>query len=205
MDELDILKKHWKKEEASLPKLKYEELYQMILKRSSSAVKWIFIISILELAFSTILPVVWHPSFANEVSEPRISQWLSWLYLPVGIYFIYRFFMNYRRVSSTSSVKDLLANIIRSRKTVRLYIIINMVIIGVMTMIMMVSSLVDYKGGWETFRADAGFTEYLIIFGISFGITVLMIGIVLLTYFLLYGILMRKLNKNYKELKKMDE
>ncbi|WP_224490682.1 hypothetical protein [Robertkochia flava] len=204
MDELDILKKQWKKEEETLPRLKSEDIYQMILKRSSSAVKWILIISILELAIGIILPFLWHPSFEKQVPQSELTEWISWLVLPVGIYFIYRFFMNYKRVNSTSSVKDLLSNIMRSRKTVRLYIIVNLVIAGVLTMVMMISSLVDLKGGWENFQATATLPEYLILFGISLGITVFMIGIILLIYFLLYGLLMRRLNKNYKDLKKIE-
>lgn len=53
MDELELLKKDWKKGEDNYPKLTYNEIYKMILKKSSSIVKWIFIISLLEFAFWT--------------------------------------------------------------------------------------------------------------------------------------------------------
>jgi hypothetical protein len=55
MDELDILKKDWNKDDSRYPKLSYNDIYGMILKRSSTIVKWIFIISILEFVFWTIL------------------------------------------------------------------------------------------------------------------------------------------------------
>ena len=48
MDDLDLLKEDWKKQEKSLPHLSYNEIYKMIWKKSSSIVKWIFVISILE-------------------------------------------------------------------------------------------------------------------------------------------------------------
>ena len=51
MDELELLKKDWKKDNSKYPKLSYDEIYKMILKKSSSIVKWIFIISLLEFAF----------------------------------------------------------------------------------------------------------------------------------------------------------
>ena len=51
MDELELLKKDWKKQDNSYPKLSYDEIYKMILKKSSSIVKWIFIISLLEFVF----------------------------------------------------------------------------------------------------------------------------------------------------------
>ncbi len=51
MDELDLLKKDWNKGDSKYPKLSYNEIYKMILKKSSSIVKWIFIISLLEFGF----------------------------------------------------------------------------------------------------------------------------------------------------------
>ena len=48
VDELELLKKDWQKKDEYLPKLSYDEIYQMIWKKSSSIVKWIFYISIIE-------------------------------------------------------------------------------------------------------------------------------------------------------------
>ena len=44
MDELELLKKDWQKDDANYPKLTFDEIYKMLLKKSSSIVKWIFII-----------------------------------------------------------------------------------------------------------------------------------------------------------------
>ena len=46
MEGLDLLKKEWNKE-SNFPKITESEIYKMIHKKSSSIVKWIFIISIL--------------------------------------------------------------------------------------------------------------------------------------------------------------
>lgn len=204
MDELEIFKKQWKREEKNLPRLEFDEIYQMILKRSSSAVKWIFIISMLELVFGILITITWHPSVEKDLQIPPAVEWISWLVFPVTVYFIFRFFKNYRRVSTTSSVKGLLSNIVKARKTVRLYIIINLAIGGIMALVMMVGSLVNLKGGWTAFQQEADLSEYMIIIGISFGVSFLIVGILLLIYLLLYGLLMRNLVKNYKELKKME-
>ena len=51
MDELELLKKDWQKKEGLMPKLSYDEIYSMLWKKSSSIVKWIFIISIIEFVF----------------------------------------------------------------------------------------------------------------------------------------------------------
>ncbi len=53
MDELELLKKDWETSSKNYPELNNEELYKLIYKRSSSIVKWIFIISLLEFAFWT--------------------------------------------------------------------------------------------------------------------------------------------------------
>ncbi|MBL7473647.1 hypothetical protein [Robertkochia sediminum] len=204
MDELDIFKEQWKKEEQHLPHLKFEEIYKMILKRSSSAVKWIFIISILELVFGLAVTAFWHPSFEQDLEIPPVAEWISWAVFPLGIYFIYRFFSNYRLINTTSSVNELLTNIMKARRTVRLWIIINLVIAGVGAMIMMLSALIDQKGGWDAFTAEASLTDYFIIFGLSAGLTLFIVTVTLAIYFLLYGLLMRRLNRNYKELKKME-
>ena len=49
MDELELLKKDWQKKDANIPQLSYNDIYEMIWKKSSSIVKWILIISILDI------------------------------------------------------------------------------------------------------------------------------------------------------------
>ena len=57
MDELEILKKDWKKQEGSFQQIGEKEIYGMLHKRSSSIVKWIVVISILELLLWTSISV----------------------------------------------------------------------------------------------------------------------------------------------------
>ena len=54
MDELDLLKRDWKRQEASLPKISYDDIYKMIHKKSSSIVKWILIIASAGVAIGAI-------------------------------------------------------------------------------------------------------------------------------------------------------
>ena len=49
MKELDLLKKDWQKSDNSFEQVSEIEIYKMIHKKSSSIVKWILIISILEV------------------------------------------------------------------------------------------------------------------------------------------------------------
>ena len=48
MDELELLKKDWKKNDGQFTQVSENEIYGMLHKSSSSIVKWIFIISIVE-------------------------------------------------------------------------------------------------------------------------------------------------------------
>ena len=48
MDELELLKKDWKKNDGQFKQVSENEIYGMLHKSSSSIVKWIFIISIVE-------------------------------------------------------------------------------------------------------------------------------------------------------------
>ena len=50
MKELERLKKDWNKNQ-NFPELSKEEIYKFLHKKSSSIVKWIFIISLLEFGF----------------------------------------------------------------------------------------------------------------------------------------------------------
>ena len=57
MDELEILKRDWKNKEHSFNRISEKEIYGMLHKRSSSIVKWILVISIIEVLFWTCLSI----------------------------------------------------------------------------------------------------------------------------------------------------
>ncbi|WP_166769784.1 hypothetical protein [Flavobacterium psychrophilum] len=50
MKELDLLKKDWNRND-NYPKFSEQEIYVMLHKNSSSSVKWIFYISVIEFVF----------------------------------------------------------------------------------------------------------------------------------------------------------
>lgn len=202
MDELELLKKDWKKREASLPKLSYEDIYKMIWKRSSSNVKWIFIISVIEFSLGIAL-FFYSPSYMKEMEYLTID-WLLYLSYPVILYFVYRFYRNYKKISATSSVKGLMQSIIRSRRTVKHYIIFNLTIAAITSISTSVIAYVDKAGGWDAYKQDSHLSDHLILIAFAILITAVIIGICLGVYLLLYGFLLRRLNRNYKELKQLE-
>ena len=127
MDELEILKKDWKKEGKNYPKLSYDDIYKMILKKSSSIVKWIFIVSILEFLFWVVVSFLLKDAgFTEDVEKMNMKNFLIPLtvisYLILA-YFFYLFYRNYSRISSTDTTKRLMENILKTRQTVRYYVI----------------------------------------------------------------------------------
>ena len=57
MEELDLLKKAWQKDSHSYEQVSEMEIYKMLHKKSSSIVKWILIISIIEVLFWAVISI----------------------------------------------------------------------------------------------------------------------------------------------------
>ena len=95
MEELEILKKDWKKVDSRYPKLSYDDIYKMILKKSSSIVKWIFIISILEFVFWTVISFALKDADFNKKFESYNAQNIMIPFMILGYiilaYFFYKF------------------------------------------------------------------------------------------------------------------
>jgi hypothetical protein len=212
MEELDILKQDWKKQESKFPKLSFNEIYKMILKKSSSIVKWIFIISLLEFAFWTLI------SFALKDS-PSMQRFESYgadaLMIPVMIigyvilaYFFYRFYMNYRTISVTDNAKKLMENILRTRRTVRYYVLFNL---GYLFLSSFVSLGVMFNKDKEFIdiidKAAANgevFKVYAVTILVALVFLAIVVALILGFYYLIYGLLLKSLNRNYIELKKLE-
>lgn len=216
MEELDLLKKAWKKDTHSLEQVTEVEIYKMLHKKSSSIVKWIFYISLIELSFGFILNIIM--SFTKYDSEgiELLKKWnlyyfhiaITVIVYIVVIYFIYRFYKMYQSISVVDTTKNLLESILKTRKVVKQYVIFNLVTLALVFAV--VFSLGLYYG-YMDIMLKKGITTPEIstkTILISIAIIVLFTSIVTfifwLFYRLLYGILLRRLYSNYKELKKID-
>ena len=139
MDELELLKKDWQKQEAQLPKLSYEEIYKMIWKKSSSMVKWIFYISVAEFLFwiaMAFLPRTSEQLTGNGAELMRgVELSLEILSYLIIIYFIFKFYQNYKQISVTDSARNLMKKIIVTRKTVMQYVWFNLILFSVMMIV----------------------------------------------------------------------
>lgn len=214
MDELELLKKDWQKKDANIPQLSYNDIYEMIWKKSSSIVKWILIISILEFVLPHLLYLI--PSFQENMSIydtigiKKYFYAISAIQYAVIFYFIYQFYKRYKEISVLEDAKTLMRRIIKTRKTVKNYVIFSlsmilftvfMLIIGIYLNDDFVNSIYELKSNNENMSPEKLKMALMIGIGV-FGIFLtLFMGAI---YFLLYGRLLKKLQKNYRKLKELE-
>lgn len=211
-DELDLLKKDWQRREAGLPKLSYDEIYAMIWKRSFSLVKWIFYISILEFVFWAGINIFFNdPQSARELEAMHIDKMILALNIVnygVILYFIYRFYVNYRKISFTDSSRKLMKTILRVKRTVTQYVWYNLIIFAASAAIYLYGMLLYTPEGTkivETASKEVNpFTFWALVIVVSVLFTGFVLLLIWLFYKLLYGILLNRLRENYKELKKLE-
>ena len=211
MEELDLLKKYWKKSEDTFEQVSEVEIYKMLHKKSSSIVKWILIISILEVLLWTLISVCFNTDdyFKKIHSEDLIVYFEVFNYFNYAVIltFIYLFYKNYIKISTTVSIKQLMKDILTTRRTVNYYVWYNLtmitlsVFIGYAIAFFYNPAMIALK---EKMAHEKSNYMLLIIFGFLALTTIILVGLFWLFYRLLYGILLKKLHTNYKELKKID-
>ena len=209
MKELDLLKKDWKKNENSFVQISEIEIYKMIHRKSSSIVKWILIISILEVLLWTSISIFFNTddyfTKMNHIELIPYMKGVTYLNYGVILVFIYLFYKNYLQISTTASTKQLMKTILRTRKTVQCYVWYN---IGMALISLIIGYVIALFYNPETSTLMNQITNNGKVMAITIGVllftTVAFVVIFWLFYKLLYGILLRRLYDNYKELKKID-
>ena len=212
LDELELLKKDWQKREADLPKLSYEQIYPMMKKKSSSIVMWIFYISIIEFVFWAGINIIFSgPETMQELKDMHIYKVVMLLNVfnyAIILYFIYKFYTNYRKISFTDSSRVMMRTILKVKRTVTKYVWFNLIIFTVSAIIYGYGVLLYTPEGQEIVQAaaqDGDSTEFwALIIITSIALTAVGLFIIWLFYKLLYGILLKKLRKNYNELKRLE-
>lgn len=202
MDLLENYKKAWGNQPEEASQFSGIEIYKMAHSKSSSIVKWIFIIGILEFVILNSLYFFIDMDEAMKEYEKLglenfvyYSQVMAYLIL---FYFLWMFYQNYKRISTIDSTKTLMKKIIKTRKTVRNYVLFNL---GYMALVMLVFTIANINTNFD----DLTRKQLLLLILFTLIATMLILGVLWLFYQLLYGFLLRKLNRNYKELAKLDD
>lgn len=209
MDELDILKKDWNSGKAEFKSYSDSEIVPMLHKKSSSIVKTLFYISIAELGFwilMSTLPYFLSDDFReklNESYEDPIFLGLSILSYLIIFLFIYLLYKSYKAISTTDNAKKLMENILKTRKIIKYYVLYNLCLIFLSIPLSLYHEFQqnsDFHAQIEGFNTN----QMLLLFGIILGVMAGFILVIWLFYRLLYGILLKRLNRNYNELRKLE-
>jgi hypothetical protein len=201
MDLLDNYKKAWKNQPEEASKHSTVEIYKLAQSKSSSIVKWIFIIGILE--FVILNSLYFFIDMDEAYAEYKKLGLINFIFYSqivaytILFYFLVMFYLNYKRISATDSTSNLMKKIIKTRKTVRNYVLFNL---AYMSLVMVVATIASIQTNLE----DLSNKKILFIVFASLIATLLILGVLYLFYQLLYGFLLKKLNRNYKELAKLD-
>lgn len=212
MDELDLLKKDWNKVAHTFQQYTEVDFYKMIHKRSSSIVKWILIVSILEL-------LLWVSASIYMKNSGLLDEFKSYDYYhfltvseiisySIIVFFIYQFYTNYKKINTSNSVNELINSILKTRKSVQNYV---KVVIGFSFISSIIVLLIQFnfdKNVMElTEQVSQSGKEYL-IYIVTFLIVMFflaaMLGVLWVFYRIIYGFFLKNLYKNYEELKKLD-
>ncbi len=210
MDELDLLKKDWGNPNTEHAKLSAKDIYPMLQRKSSSIVKTLFYISIGELILWILInsiPYLYSVEYREKLdtiySNDYIFTGLTILSYGIILLFIYLLFRAHKSISVTDSAKKLMESILSTRKVIKYYVLYNLVMAGISLLI----------GFYYAFNHDPNAVKVvehldnkgIIILTIVITLFIaVFILIIWLFYRLLYGLLLKRLNRNYKELKKLE-
>jgi len=208
MKELDLLKKDWQKNDA-FEQVSEVEIYTMLHKKSSSIVKWIFIISILEIMLWTLISVFFNTDdYLKNIKHEELDFYFEALTVfnyAVILVFIYLFYKNYMAISTTVSIKQLMKDILKTRKTVQCYVWYNL---GMVALSLLFGFYIAFAYNPDVAvlmdKIDNNTKVMVITIGVFVLIIAAFLGLFWLFYRLIYGTLLRRLFANYKELKKID-
>ena len=211
--DLTQYKKAWENQPEEKNRLSAIEIYKMTQAKSTSIVKWIFIIGIVEFAFWFFIN-----SFATShgAFEPyevlnlmSFLDYTTYIHYGVILLFLLLFYRNYSAISAIDDTKTLMKKILRTRKTVKWYVYYNLIGVVILTIILNIlifnsPDAIDAFYNINSATLDKGQIMAVVIITL-----IVMLGLMLLFlwlfYYLLYGILLKKLNRNYKELTKLEE
>jgi len=216
--DLDSLKKAWQ-EQPVQQKYNDNEILNMLNRKSRNYMKYIFWISVAEFSFFTLFGLFYilqnkeSNTFLTSLQKLGVEKnheletSLDSIYLIIKIvsllvtgYFVIQFYQNYRKIRVEEDLKVFITRIINFKKTVNAFIVTNIVlfVLFTATFTVFVFYVLNVQNIQITDSAKTGF-----IIGILVS-TLLCILLIWIYYRLVYGIIMKRLDKNLKQLKEIE-
>ena len=205
MDELKSLKEKWANQKFD-KQYTVEELNGFLQKKSKTSIKWIFYLSVAEfflyISFPFIIPNYYESfDYYKSLNLFEFSIATSIIGYIILVYYMLRFFKNYRRISVTDSVKGHLSTILYTRKAVNQYIYFNLGILLIFLIVVMFSA---FKFDENLIALQQENNSVIMIVFIIGLLVSLIIGVFGLLYYFIYGRFLNPLKKNEKELLNID-
>ncbi|CAL2087640.1 hypothetical protein [Tenacibaculum sp. 190524A02b] len=215
MDALDKYKKAWDNQPEETEKVSKVDIYKMTRSKSSSIVKWIFIIGILELLFWGGLNMIFVGSSYSELYDElhlhTIVYTSVYLHYFVIVLFLIAFYKNYKSISVSDSTKTLIKKILNTRKVVKYYVYFNIIYAALANIVLVLfifsdlDALISYYNNHNIPISSSKSqlaTSIIIAFIL---VLILMLVILWLFYKIIYGSLLKKLHINYQKLTKLEQ
>lgn len=205
MDELKQLKSEWASQ--SFDK-RYDktELNAFLKQKSMHSIRWIFYLSMIEFLLYLILPI-FLPNYFESFDYYKQLNLYEFAIATTGIghvlliFFMFKFFRNYKRIAIDDSVKGHLQTILNTRRTVNQYIYCNLGILLVFVFVVFYNMLQMDENLQAMKENNISLPVVLVSFGVLIGLILALFGVL---YFLVYGRFLRPLKRNEKELKRLN-
>lgn len=205
MDELKQLKSEWASQ--SFDK-RYDktELNAFLKQKSMHSIRWIFYLSMIEFLLYLILPI-FLPNYFESFDYYKQLNLYEFAIATTGIghvlliFFMFKFFRNYKRIAIDDSVKGHLQTILNTRRTVNQYIYCNLGILLVFVFVVFYNMLQMDENLQVMKENNISLPVVLVSFGVLIGLILALFGVL---YFLVYGRFLRPLKRNEKELKRLN-
>lgn len=206
MKELEDLKNKWAEQDFSQSYSK-EEIKNFLQKKSTHSIRWIFYLSIAEfllyLSFPLLVPNYLDSfDYYKSLNLYEFSITTTFLGYVLLLFFMWRFFQNYKNISVANSVKNHLSAILKTRRAVNQYFYFNIAILIVFTIVVLIAALRLDKNIIALQEEINPFLMMIFMIGILIAI---ILGLFGLLYYFVYGRFLRPLKKNEKELLRMED
>lgn len=212
MDLLDNYKKAWDNQPDEVQQHSAIDIYKMAHSKSSSIVKWIFIVGLLELAFWLSINLLVPDSFYKIYEDLNLEKqafFFTVLHYIVILIFLCFFYTSFKKISVVDNTKSLIQRILYIRKTVKFYVYYNLAIFFLTSLALNIVLISDSDKLMQVMNPknmSVDINQLITITIISQVIAILIfMALLWLFYKLIYGILLKKLTINYKELITLEE
>lgn len=208
---LDSFKEAWKSQ-SSEKTYEYQDIFNMLKRKSITSVKWIFIVSLIEISIAVVMYIYMfsndeiyrlHLQLLDDIGNfAYVFEVITFIVYGITGYFIYKFYKSYKQIKVQSSVKELSNDIINLRKTVNQFIYFNCIVLFIVCLLLIIPQM-------QQLAQDEGIlwtsSKGLTIIGLTAAIFLVSLGFLWLYYFIVYGTFQRRLKRNLKELNNLED